>query len=269
MGLSFWLAEKAKVLPRVQCISLLNCMKPPLAFFNHFSSLLPRPLLPRPLLPPHFLTYFSLFSSILISLSLPSLSLLPSWFPGPSSLPSLLSSFCVLSHSSSFFSSPHSSSFFSSPHSSSFLFLLPSPLLPFPTLSSLLSLFSLSLLSLLSSPSSPFPPLSFPPLLSLLSHVSLPSSPFHPFPPLPPIFPPPLPALQEIQNFLEQDYKMPTYAVFIIIALGTIVVGLTLGGVSVPKHLKILYNIKWSRGRERNGKEGGRERGIVVGGREG
>ena len=41
-----------------------------------------------------------------------------------------------------------------------------------------------------------------------------------------------------MQNFLEQDYKIPTYAVFIIIALGTIVVGLTLGGVSAPKNAK-------------------------------
>ena len=54
---------------------------------------------------------------------------------------------------------------------------------------------------------------------------------------------------------------MPTYAVFIVIALGTIVVGLTLGGVSVPQDP---CNMKWrcGRGRERGG------RGGMVGGRE-
>ena len=39
---------------------------------------------------------------------------------------------------------------------------------------------------------------------------------------------------KEFQVLLEQEYDLPTYAVFIIIAVATIVVGLTLGGVSVP-----------------------------------
>ncbi len=35
-----------------------------------------------------------------------------------------------------------------------------------------------------------------------------------------------------LQEKLERDYQLPTYAVFVIIAVATIVVGLTLGGVS-------------------------------------
>ena len=38
---------------------------------------------------------------------------------------------------------------------------------------------------------------------------------------------------KEFQDLLEKDYQLPTYAVFIVIAVATIVVGLTLGGVSV------------------------------------
>ena len=38
---------------------------------------------------------------------------------------------------------------------------------------------------------------------------------------------------KELQTTLEKEYELPTYAVFIVIALATIVVGLTLGGVSV------------------------------------
>ena len=38
---------------------------------------------------------------------------------------------------------------------------------------------------------------------------------------------------KELQVVLEEKYELPTYAVFIIIALVTIVVGLSLGGVSV------------------------------------
>ena len=37
---------------------------------------------------------------------------------------------------------------------------------------------------------------------------------------------------KEFQDLLEKDYQLPTYAVFIVIAVATIVVGLTLGGVS-------------------------------------
>ena len=37
---------------------------------------------------------------------------------------------------------------------------------------------------------------------------------------------------KEFQVLLEEDYKLPTYAVFIVIAVATIVVGLSLGGVS-------------------------------------
>ena len=38
---------------------------------------------------------------------------------------------------------------------------------------------------------------------------------------------------KEIQDMLQQDYQLPTYAVFLIIAALTIAVGLVLGGVSV------------------------------------
>jgi len=38
---------------------------------------------------------------------------------------------------------------------------------------------------------------------------------------------------KEVQVLLEQNYQLPTYAVFILIALGTILVGLTLGGLTV------------------------------------
>lgn len=38
---------------------------------------------------------------------------------------------------------------------------------------------------------------------------------------------------KEVQVILEEKYELPTYAVFILIAIGTIVVGLALGGVSV------------------------------------
>ena len=38
---------------------------------------------------------------------------------------------------------------------------------------------------------------------------------------------------KEFQVLLEERYELPTYAVFIVIALATIVVGLALGGVSV------------------------------------
>ena len=38
---------------------------------------------------------------------------------------------------------------------------------------------------------------------------------------------------KEFQVLLEEKYELPTYAVFIVIALATIVVGLGLGGVSV------------------------------------
>jgi len=34
------------------------------------------------------------------------------------------------------------------------------------------------------------------------------------------------------QEVLEKDYNMPTYGVFIILAVATIIVGLSLGGVS-------------------------------------
>lgn len=37
---------------------------------------------------------------------------------------------------------------------------------------------------------------------------------------------------KEFQVILEEKYELPTYAVFIVIAVATIVVGLTLGGVS-------------------------------------
>lgn len=37
---------------------------------------------------------------------------------------------------------------------------------------------------------------------------------------------------RDIQETLEKDYNLPTYAIFGLIALGTIVVGLVLGGVS-------------------------------------
>ncbi len=35
------------------------------------------------------------------------------------------------------------------------------------------------------------------------------------------------------QEILEKEYNVPTYGVFVILAIATIVVGLTLGGVSV------------------------------------
>lgn len=38
---------------------------------------------------------------------------------------------------------------------------------------------------------------------------------------------------KEIQVYLEQEYSIPTYGVFIIIAIGTIVIGLILGGITV------------------------------------
>jgi hypothetical protein len=38
---------------------------------------------------------------------------------------------------------------------------------------------------------------------------------------------------KEFQVLLEEKYELPTYAVFIVIAVATIVVGLALGGVSV------------------------------------
>ena len=38
---------------------------------------------------------------------------------------------------------------------------------------------------------------------------------------------------KEFQVVLEERYELPTYAVFIVIALATIVVGLALGGVSL------------------------------------
>ncbi len=37
---------------------------------------------------------------------------------------------------------------------------------------------------------------------------------------------------REMQEVLEKDYQLPTYAIFIIIAVATIVFGLALGGVS-------------------------------------
>ena len=37
---------------------------------------------------------------------------------------------------------------------------------------------------------------------------------------------------KEFQVLLEEEYELPTYAVFIVIAIATIVVGLALGGVS-------------------------------------
>ena len=37
---------------------------------------------------------------------------------------------------------------------------------------------------------------------------------------------------KEFQVLLEEQYELPTYAVFIVIAVATIVVGLALGGVS-------------------------------------
>lgn len=54
---------------------------------------------------------------------------------------------------------------------------------------------------------------------------------------------------KEFQVLLEEDYELPTYAVFIVIAVATIVVGLSLGGVSCPivmhsagnmRHVKIV-----------------------------
>ena len=37
---------------------------------------------------------------------------------------------------------------------------------------------------------------------------------------------------REMQTILEKDYKLPTYAIFILVAVATIVFGLLLGGVS-------------------------------------
>lgn len=41
---------------------------------------------------------------------------------------------------------------------------------------------------------------------------------------------------KEFQVVLEERYELPTYAVFIVIALATIVVGLALGGVSITAY---------------------------------
>ena len=38
---------------------------------------------------------------------------------------------------------------------------------------------------------------------------------------------------KEVQVVLEKDYELPTYAIFILIAIATIVIGLLLGGVSI------------------------------------
>ena len=38
---------------------------------------------------------------------------------------------------------------------------------------------------------------------------------------------------KEVQVVLEDQYELPTYAVFILIAVITIVIGLILGGVSI------------------------------------
>ncbi len=39
-----------------------------------------------------------------------------------------------------------------------------------------------------------------------------------------------------LQEKLEKEYQLPTYAVFIVIAIATIVLGLSLGGVSCCIH---------------------------------
>ena len=44
---------------------------------------------------------------------------------------------------------------------------------------------------------------------------------------------------KDMQTVLEKDYKLPTYAIFIVIAIATIVVGLILGGVSTNYILPI------------------------------
>ena len=36
---------------------------------------------------------------------------------------------------------------------------------------------------------------------------------------------------KELQTILEEDYELPTYAVFVVIAVATILIGLLLGGV--------------------------------------
>ena len=46
---------------------------------------------------------------------------------------------------------------------------------------------------------------------------------------------------KEFQVLLEEDYELPTYAVFIVIAITTIVVGLALGGVSCLSLLTSLF----------------------------
>ena len=51
---------------------------------------------------------------------------------------------------------------------------------------------------------------------------------------------------KEFQVLLEEQYELPTYAVFIVIALATIFIGLTLGGVSI--HLACSYcNQTWKK----------------------
>ncbi len=41
---------------------------------------------------------------------------------------------------------------------------------------------------------------------------------------------------KDLQVVLEKDYELPSYAVFVVIAIATIVVGLTFGGVSDTSH---------------------------------
>ena len=42
---------------------------------------------------------------------------------------------------------------------------------------------------------------------------------------------------REMQEVLEKDYQVPTYGIFIIIAVATILFGLALGGVSSQSFL--------------------------------
>ena len=49
---------------------------------------------------------------------------------------------------------------------------------------------------------------------------------------------------KELQTMLEKEYELPTYTVYMIIAVATIVVGLLLGGVSF---ITVDQDITWSK----------------------
>ena len=52
---------------------------------------------------------------------------------------------------------------------------------------------------------------------------------------------------KELQTMLEKEYELPTYTVYVIIAVATIIVGLLLGGVSVIRSDTVNQDIPWSK----------------------